>query len=127
MRHVNNTLITKFHWDSTGMLEKIRPAPPRLALKAFGGTMSIDEFRGCTKTLVLMPPKMIMHRPTVEEVPARQRNRPTLQQLQDTVSFQDATAQNDMLRLKRAKPLPSHNLLVRNLGVQILKQPIAAS
>lgn len=122
MRHVNSTFITLFHKRCTGKLQGIRPSPPRLALEAFGGTMSIDEFRRCEKVYQILPPKMIMHRPVVEEVPARMRERPTPQQMQDSVSFKDATTQNDMLRLRRPKPLTSHNLLVRTMGVQILQQ-----
>ena len=121
MRHVNATYITLFHKRCTGKLQGIRPAPPRLALKAFGGTMSIEEFRVCDKNLMILPPKMIMHRPIIEEIPARLRQRPTPQQLQDSVSFKDATTQNDMLRLRRPKPLTSHNMLVRTMGVQILQ------
>lgn len=120
MRHVNATYITLLHKRCTGRLEGIRPAPPRLTLKAFGGTLSIEEFRGTDKQLELVPPRMIVHRPVVEEIPARLRERPTHQQMQDSVSFKDATAQNDMLRLRRPKPLTSHNLLVRTMGVQIL-------
>lgn len=120
MRHVNATVITLFHKKCTGKLQGIRPAPPRLALQAFGGTMTIAEFRACQQNLMILPPKMIMHRPVVEEIPARLRDKPSTQQMQDSVSFKDATAQNDMLRLRRPKPLTSHNLLVRTMGVQIL-------
>lgn len=125
MRHVNATLLTLFHKRCTGQLRGIRAAPPRLALQAFGGTMSIEEFRGCDKLLDVLPPKMILHRPVVEEIPERLRKRPTPAQLQDSVSFKDTTTQNDMLRLRRPKPLTSHNLLVRTMGVQIL-QPAAS-
>lgn len=120
MRHVNATIISLFHKKCTGKVQGIRPAPPRLALRAFGGHMSIEEFRGCEAVLMIMPPKMIMHCPVVEEIPQRLRNKPSAQQLQDSVSFKDATAQNDMLRLRRPKPLTSHNLLVKTMGVQIL-------
>lgn len=121
MRHVNSTIITLFHRRCTGATESVKPAPPRLALKAFGGTMTLEEFRGCERNMMILPPKMIMHRPVVEEIPARLRERPTPQQLQDSVSFKDATTKNDMLRLRRPKPLTSHNQLVRTLGVQILQ------
>lgn len=121
MRHVNATIITLFHKRCTGNLQHIKPAPPRLALKAFGGALSIEEFRTCDKELVIPMPKMIMHRPVVEEVPIRLRERPSAQQLQDSISFKDTTAQNDMLRLRRPKPLTAHNLLVRTMGVQILQ------
>ena len=126
MRHVNATLVTLFKKRCTGRLEGIRPAPPRLALKAFGGTMTIDEFRTCEAEMMILPPKMIMHRPVVEEVPARLRERPSHQDLQDNVSFKDATAQNNVLKLRRPKPLVTHNLLERTMGVQILQPPAAA-
>lgn len=122
MRYVDATIITLFRKRCTGSLHHVMPAPPRLALKAFGGTMSIEQFRANATLLAILPPRMIMHRPVVEEIPARLRERPTPQQMQDTVSFKDATAQNDMLRLRRPKPLVSHNLLVRTMGVQILQQ-----
>ena len=123
MRHVNATVITMFYKRCTGKLHGIRAAPPRLSLQAFGGTMGIEEFRACDANLMILPPKMIMHRPVVEEIPSRLRERPTAKQLQDSVSFKDATAQNDMLRLRRPKPLTAHNLLVRTMGVQILQAP----
>jgi hypothetical protein len=129
-RQVDSTLITKFYRECTRVTAKpgapqaihIRAAPPRLALRAFGGSMSIEEFRDCDANIMVLPPKMIVHRPVIEEVPSRLRQRPTQQQLQDTVCFKDATAQNDMLRLRRPKPLASHNLLVKTMGVQILAQ-----
>lgn len=124
MRHVNATVITLFRKRCTGKLESIKPAPPRLALKAFGGGMTLDEFRRCDKNMMILPQKMIMHRPVVEEIPSRLRERPSAQQLQDSVSFKDATAQNDMLRLRRPKPLTAHNLLVRTMGVQILQTAV---
>lgn len=123
MRHVNTTVITLFHKKCTGQLRCLRPAPPRLALKAFGGHMTIEEFRGNDTNLMVLPPKMIMHRPVVEEIPARLRDGPSAHQLQDSVSFKDVTTQNDMLRLRRPKPLASHNMLVRTMGVQILQPP----
>lgn len=121
MSHNNTTIITHFHWKVTGTLRGIRPAPPRVALEAFGGTMSIDDFRSCDKALILLAPKMIVHLPVVEEVPSRMRARPSPQDLQDSVCFKDATAQNDALRLRRPKPLPAHNMLVRTLGVQVVQ------
>ena len=123
MRHVNTTIITLFHQKCTGgpRTQGIRPAPPRLALKAFGGSMTIEEFRATDKTMAILPPRMILHRPVIEEIPQRMRQRPTPEQLQDSVSFESATAQNDTLRLRRPTPLASHNRLVRTLGVQILQ------
>lgn len=125
-RHVNATLITLFKRRCTGELGGIQAAPPRLALRAFGGDMTLEQFRGCDRGVMVLPPKMILHRPVVEEVPAQLREQPSQQDLQSDVSFKDATAQNNMLKLRRPKPLVSHNLLVRTMGVQIL-QPQPAS
>ena len=126
MAHVNNaTLITFFHKRCTRQLTGIRAAPPRLALKAFGGHMTIEEFRGSRATVITVPPKMIVHLPTVAEVPSHRRDRPSAKTLREDVSFKDVTVQNEMLRVRRTKPLPGHNLLVRTLGVEII-QPAAA-
>lgn len=100
----------------------IKPAPPREALKVFGGWMSIEQFRGCRKTYTLIPQNVLMQPPVVEEVPAHRRPRST-KTLTDEVSYTDVMTQNEMVRssgLKRKKPLAKHNLLVKTLGVQIL-------
>jgi hypothetical protein len=34
-----------------GVVDPIRSAPPRAMLRSFGGTMSLDEFRGCNQVL----------------------------------------------------------------------------
>jgi hypothetical protein len=120
---VNSNIISLFYkrctHDNT-LGAGIRPAPPRLALQAFGGDMSIDDFRQCATIKMIPPPKMIVHQPVVQDIPQHLRNKPTALQLQDTVSFKDTVTQNDMLRLRRPKPLTAHNMLVRTLGVQIL-------
>ena len=85
MRHVNATIITLCRKRCTGKVEAVHPAPPRLALQAFGGDMTIEEFRATNKNMMVLPPRMIMHRPVIEEIPARMRERPSAQQLQDTV------------------------------------------
>lgn len=123
MCHVNNTIITLFRQKCVGAKkpEGIRPAPPRLALRAFGGALTIEEFRTSEKIMDILPPRMILHCPVVEEIPQRLRQRPTPEQLQDSVSFEGSTTQNDTLRLRRPTPLASHNRLVRTLGVQILQ------
>lgn len=38
-------LISLYRLKTTGKLEHIKASPSRLALKAFGGTLSIDQFR----------------------------------------------------------------------------------
>jgi len=117
---VRGMLITHFRRRCTGKLESIRPAPPREALAAFGGWMTLGEFRNCDTVLTIVPANVLMKPPTIEEVPAHRRVKPSAKSLQESVSFKDATAQNEMMRLRRPKPLTGHNLLVKTLGVQIL-------
>lgn len=115
-------LITLMRKRCTGLLGNIRPAPPRESLRAFGGWMTIEEFRGCDAVYDMVPPRMIMHPPRVEQVPIHRRPHVTVKQLDQSVSFHDATAQNEMLRLRRSKPLTNHNLLVKAMGVSILNK-----
>lgn len=122
LANVRAMLIALLRKRCTGVLGHIRPAPPREALRAFGGWMSLDAFRGTDAVFTLVPPKMIMHPPAVEEVPLHRRPHATAKQLDQSVSFKDATAQNEMLRLRRYKPLSNHNLLVRQMGVHILNK-----
>jgi len=42
-------------------------APPRCMLKAFGGHMTIDEFRGSTSDFVALPPRCILHEQVYHE------------------------------------------------------------
>lgn len=124
MSQIDATIISLFYKQCTGTMPglgkaRVMPAPPRIALKAFGGSMTLEEFRKCDKNMVIVPPRVILHRPVIEEVPARLRERPTEQHLQEEVSFQSATSPNPQLRIKRSKPLLCHNLLGKTMGVQI--------
>lgn len=47
-------LVSQFYKAVTGVRERVIAAPPRIALKAFGGTMSIEEFRA---SFLQLPPK----------------------------------------------------------------------
>ena len=116
--------IAHFHRTCTGKVKLIHPAPPREALKAFGGWMTLQQFRQCDTTYTIIPDNVLMTPPIVEEVPVHRRARPSAKSLQESVSFKDATAQNEMMRLRRPKPLTGHNLLVKSLGVQILDKAI---
>lgn len=111
--------ITLFHKACTGKLSGIRCAPPRLVLEAFGGHMTIEEFRGCEKEMFVLPPKMILQNPKVEEMPPRMRKPTARTTLDEEVSFKDANTQNEMLRLRRPTPLDfqKHNRLIHAMGV----------
>lgn len=126
MKHVNANTITLFRKRCTGCLGGLRPAPPRVALKVFGGTMSIEEFRAaCEKPAgySVLPPRMIVHRHAVleKETSAQEqlRKRPTpAPDLNACVNFRDVSTKNETLRLKRPKPLQNNrNLLEKTMGL----------
>ncbi len=126
MKHVNANLITLFHKRCTGVLRGIRGAPPRQALRVFGGTMDIAEFRAAADKglhYVVLPPRMILHHDAVyestkssEAAVAKQR-RP-VPDLGALVTFKDVATKNETLRLKRPRPLKNQrNLLERTMGI----------
>lgn len=124
MKHVSANVITLFHKRCTGKLTGVRPAPPRVALRVFGGTMTIDEFRAASREAVeyrVLPPRMIMHEQAVQESRAAQREQPrrhAVADLGEHVSFGDVSTRNETLRLKRPKPPRStQNLLERTMGI----------
>lgn len=123
LKNVTAMYITLFHKRCTGVLRGIRPAPPRVALKAFGGHMSIDEFRGASDRGVMydiLPPRMIIHRHAVHEKHVADGPRRIARNLQEVVSFDNAAAKNEPLRLKRSKPLQKdRNLLERTMGITV--------
>ena len=128
LKHVNINHITLFHKRCTGRLRGIRAAPPRVALRVFGGHMSIDEFRRAADSpleLCVLPPRMIVHSQVLHEIDASQKRHHAAAQrkappdLAAVVNFKDAAAKNETLRLKRPKPLQSstRNLLERSMGI----------
>ncbi len=122
LKNVNAMHITLFHKKCTGRLGGVRPAPPRLALRVFGGKMTIEEFReasGHDRAYTLLPPKMIVHQAAIEETSGKRHPKPC--NLAETVCFKDATAKNETLRLKRPKPLQhNRNTLERTMGINAL-------
>ena len=128
LKNVTATNITLFHKRCTGRLAGVHPAPPRITLKVFGGTMTIDEFRAASahdSTYRLLPPRMILHSQAVEENVRRsaaERRRPPAN-LAAAVNFKDVVTKNETLRLKRPKPLQSNrNLLERAMGINAVGQ-----
>ena len=81
---------------------EIKVAPPRLALKKFGGKLSIEEFRECnenySKTYEVTEPPFIPVIPTLEEVVINNN-------CKNISNYTDTT---EGLRLKRTKPLPNY-------------------
>ncbi len=124
MKAVCANILTLFHRRCTGQLRGIRPAPPRHALRVFGGTMTIDEFRAASgKPLeyCVLPPRMVLHHHVIQETrqaAAGSRRAKPAPDLAAQVDFKDVATKNETLRLKRPKPLQNNrNLLERTMGL----------
>lgn len=127
--------ITLLHRRCTGRLRGIRSAPPRQALRVFGGSMSIEQFREASRHDVeycVLPPKMVLHTDVVHEqqhasrraAAAQDARRPPLD-LGQVVSFKDVDTRNETLRLKRPRPPQNdRNLLERTMGIGALVQTL---
>lgn len=127
VKSVNANIITLFHRRCTGRLSGIRAAPPRMALKVFGGSLAIEEFRAASVTgnvlRAVLPPRMIVHEHAIQESQTT-RTRQDVKRarlatdLKAVVDFKDVVTKNETLRLKRPKPLQSNkNLLERTIGL----------
>ena len=103
----------------------IVPAPPRSCLAAFGGTMSIEEFRAKSPNGIIvekLPEKMVPLESIVNErrIEAKRVSTAPGPNLKETVDFADAVQKNETLRLKRPRPMPSSSdVLARTMGLEI--------
>lgn len=122
LKHTNATTISLFVKRCLGRVTPVRSAPPRCALAAFGGTMSIAQFRGATENWQIVPPKMV----SVDTVVAEQRScrvKPKAANLATAVDFKDVQVKNETLKLRRHKPLQKdRNALERTMGINQLLQ-----
>ena len=103
-------------------MERSFPAPPRQLLNVFGGTMTLEEFRGAAEkgtTYSFLPPKMLPHMEILEEQRASSRLRaPVDQDLNTSVDFQNVSSKNETLRLRRSKPQKAETTtLERAMGI----------
>lgn len=102
-------------------MARVKAAPPRNALKVFGGCMSIDEFRAASAKGIeacVLPPKMILHEQILEIRSQSQRPKPKATRVAQTITYGDLP-RNETLRLRRPKPLQNKNVLDRmGFGVQ---------
>lgn len=124
MKTVISTIITLFHKRCTGVLCGIPAAPPRISLRAFGGHLSIAEFRGTRHVeRCVLPPRMVVHDIVVMEQDRAAATRVLTQDakappdLGAVVDFKAVSTKNETLRLKRPKPLKTNN---RNLLEQVM-------
>ncbi len=84
-----STLITQYRFKLSGKIQTLNAAPHRFALKAFGGTMTIEEFRKCSS-----------------KVNVRQPNEETWRQLTNEVHMRHVVdIEPGELVLKRTKPM----------------------
>lgn len=88
------------HQAVHGRERSIRPVPPRHLLKAFGGPMTIEEFRGTEQEFRVVPNRLVVVEAVSVHAESKMR-RP----LHTTVDLTDVTSTNEVLKLKRTKPL----------------------
>ena len=120
--------LSMFRKKVTGKMSSIDAAPPRVLLKAFGGYMTIEEFRESTKesAWVVPPPKLITHAQVVHDRKVGELTRRSLEKPVDLTMQIDLRAMQsnshipavESLRLKRPKPVKkSSNMLEIALGL----------
>ena len=68
----SNTAWTRYQMlnDMTGSNGPVVRAPPRNALRLFGGTMNIEEFRSGATTVVMRQPPTMVEQTRLEEIPS---------------------------------------------------------
>ena len=89
------------HQEVLGRGAVLRPAPPRCMLKPFGGPLAVDDFRqDASRDYREVPARMVEVDPVRVQAEERVRLRAA-----PKVDFSGVTARNDMLKLKRDKPL----------------------
>lgn len=102
-----------------------RCAPPRISLKEFGGTLSIEEFRKhSSSTLKTCLPEMEHKLYSIVE-PVKNDIQSQGQSDYKMSSIMNSQSQGDSLRLKRSKPLrrDTKNNLEKSLGLSIKQNP----
>jgi hypothetical protein len=119
-------LLALFKKRTTGTLARIIAAPPRRTLRVFGGSLSIREFRAKADDGIViteLPPRMVPIETIIEERKAaarRVRPRPAPDLTAAVDLSESPAAKNDMLRLRRPKPMPSDtNILARTMGLTL--------
>ncbi len=119
---VHDVNIRYYRKQLTGNTVSVAAAPPRSFLKAFGGTMSIDDFRksSCsTSEASMWSDKLI----PIDTTRFSRASEPKITIDENRhVDFKDAVCKNDSFRLRRPKPLAhgGKNGLERALGLNSL-------
>ena len=104
-----NDLYKKSH---EGLSQKIRLAPPKQALKIFGGYMDIEDFRHSNlrndRAFRMLLPPMTMVIPQVEETTLKPDNTPI------PVNKYKMQVATESLKLRRSKPILDHRKTLSN-------------
>ena len=107
--------LNALHQAVYGRERTISSVPPKYLLKAFGGPMSIEDFRQNQQSFRVVPARLV----TVEAVNIQCENKIKARD-RSTVDFSNVSANNEVLKLKRNKPLaagrgliPMHAKVVR--------------
>jgi len=92
-----------------GKTEGLRCAPKRQALKVFGGTMSIEDFRANKDPPAVHVPTSVFHSSILTsevEKPSVGIESKTFSSAEHKLrNIQESTAQGEQLKIKRTKPL----------------------
>jgi len=113
------SFIALMRLKSYGKYMPLHAAPKRIALKAFGGTLSIDELRAYyrkTPPPVYFPDKVQLHQKVgCETVPVSTAPNNSSSKLK---AIENAETKGDTLKLRRNKPLErSKSKLESTLGI----------
>ena len=113
--------ITLMHKESTNKLELIPSAPNRYALKVFGGTLDIEEFRKAGGQSIVVMPNETHKLHSVVEVSKREIKKISQAALDGKMDeISKSTAKSETLKLKRNKPLKREkgaSVFEKSLGI----------
>jgi hypothetical protein len=123
LKTVRMSLIRLLRKKWSGVTDELLPSPPRCALRAFGGWMSIEDFRAASNSLLayaVLPPKMTLQPVVIEEYKVHGCKHISHIDLSASVDLSNVrTTNNDSLKIKtsltRKKPLATNDLL-KSLG-----------
>lgn len=102
------------HQAVFGRERAIRTVPPKVLLQPFGGPLTVEEYRSSEQEFRVVPSRLVQVEPVKIEAENSTRTRMPI-----TVDFSNVTASNEVLKMKRTKPLaagrglPMHARIVR--------------
>lgn len=80
----------------------VKPALPKCMLQAFGGSMTIEQFRAQTDELSVVPTRLVAVEGMNVQTNPVQKTRTTAR-----LDLSQAASTNEVLKLRREKPLPA--------------------